>query len=171
MHNRGTCCVAVLSSDDDPDNVAAKVIGIWGGIIAVLALVIAISVWCCCKKDGCCSTGGCCDCCNEAQHGHPVRNSSSSIASTSSTVSTPQPVPAVQQPAGTPMAVTVPPGHGPGMTIQVQSPSGQILQVVIPQGVAEGGQFIANVPSMVQPQVVQPVVAHSFVAMGVPMAA
>ena len=46
------------------------------------------------------------------------------------------------------MAVTVPPGVGPGMPIQIQV-GGAIMQVVVPQGVGPGQQFM--VQPMAQP--------------------
>ena len=54
------------------------------------------------------------------------------------------------------MAVTVPPGHGPGMLLNVHLPDGQVMSVVVPQGVAAGGQFVALLPAAAaQPQMAQ----------------
>lgn len=41
------------------------------------------------------------------------------------------------------LTVTVPPGVGPGETVQVTSPEGQLLQVQVPLGYGPGQQFIA----------------------------
>ena len=44
--------------------------------------------------------------------------------------------------------VQVPPGAGPGQTLQVQAPNGVTLQVQIPQGSAPGTTFEVATPAM-----------------------
>eukprot|EP00930_Biecheleria_cincta_P042420 TRINITY_DN29196_c0_g1_i1.p1 TRINITY_DN29196_c0_g1~~TRINITY_DN29196_c0_g1_i1.p1 ORF type:complete len:550 (-),score=74.00 TRINITY_DN29196_c0_g1_i1:77-1726(-) len=46
-------------------------------------------------------------------------------------------------PEGRQLAITVPPGVGPGETMQVTSPEGQLLQVQVPPGCGPGQQFFA----------------------------
>ena len=39
------------------------------------------------------------------------------------------------------MQVSVPPGAGPGTTLQVQAPTGEVVRAQVPQGIPAGGAF------------------------------
>jgi len=75
------------------------------------------------------------------------------------------------------MAVTVPQGMAPGMSMTVNV-KGQDLQLTIPDGMQPGMQFQFQVPAqpeaiqpvVAQPVVAQPVMAQPATAMGQPMA-
>ena len=43
-------------------------------------------------------------------------------------------------------AVTVPPGAGPGMQLNVPAPTGETLTVIVPAGVYAGSQFMVPLP-------------------------
>jgi len=45
------------------------------------------------------------------------------------------------------LAITIPPGYGPGQQLVVQAPSGQQLQIVIPPGMTAGQQLQVAVPA------------------------
>ena len=67
------------------------------------------------------------------------------------------------------MAVTVPEGMGPGMTMTVNV-KGQDMNLTIPAGVGPGMQFQFQVPAMQpQPVMAQPVMAQPVMAQGVPV--
>ena len=61
----------------------------------------------------------------------------------------------VAQPAVQTMAVTCPPGMGPGSALQVWA-NGQLLRVTVPMGVAPGGVFQMQVAAPQQAQPTQP---------------
>ena len=53
-------------------------------------------------------------------------------------------------------AVTVPPGAGPGMQLNVPAPTGETLTVVVPAGAYAGSQFMVPLPQpKPQPKVYQ----------------
>lgn len=156
-YRQGYVCVNNACGDDDcciRNPLPAVLVGI--AIFFVLLISVAM-----------CITRYCCRCCKQQQRRQTVQQHAATGAGSTSgipmattaerrtevdTPVVPMGTPVAAQavpvaPAMTSVMVQCPPGVRPGDTVQVAGPTGQVMHVTVPGGVAEGQQFMVQMPA------------------------